>query len=65
MIINKTIKVRWHSKNKKHYESRGYVYTKWGNEFEVKLEDLSNGSGFEVSVLCDYCKKKYFCNDIQ
>lgn len=55
MIINDTVDVRWHSKNKKHYESKGYKYTSWGDEFQVKVEDLSDGSGFKVDVMCDYC----------
>lgn len=57
MIINKNINIRWHSKNKKYYQSKGYIYTKIGDPLQVSLEDLSIGSSFEVEVLCDYCQK--------
>ena len=40
-LITKVVKVKWNPKNKKHYEKLGYVYTKWGEEFDVKIEDLS------------------------
>lgn len=39
-LISKTVMVRWHSINKKWYESKGYIYTKYKDEFEVKVEDL-------------------------
>ncbi|MCI7208482.1 MAG: zinc-ribbon domain-containing protein [Clostridium sp.] len=77
-LISKTVKVKWNSKNKKYYEELGYVYTNWKDEFEVKIEDLTNGSNVKVECVCDNCKKKkvlpykkynrykkeelYFCN---
>ena len=39
-LIIKTVKIKWNSRIKKHYEELGYVYTKMGEEFEVKIEDL-------------------------
>lgn len=54
-IVNKTVKVKWNGRNKKYYESLGYEYTKLGDEFEVKVEDLSNGSNSEVEIVCDCC----------
>lgn len=56
MILNERVDIRWHAKNKKHYEDKGYTYTNWGDTFSVKVDDLSDGSGFEVDVLCDYCE---------
>jgi hypothetical protein len=55
MLISKEIKVKWNSANKKYYESKGYSYTKIGDEFDVKVEDLSNGSNSNIQCLCDYC----------
>ena len=39
IIRPQKVKVKWNSNNKKHYESLGYIYTKMGEEFEVKVED--------------------------
>jgi hypothetical protein len=50
--------VKWHPRNKQHYESNGYIFTKYGDSFEVKTNDLSKGnSKINIEVLCDYCKK--------
>ena len=55
MLITKTVTMKWNSQNKKWYESKGYIYTKWLGEFEVKVEDLPNGSHTLVNVQCDGC----------
>ena len=54
-IISKTVKVKWHPTNKKHYEELGYIFTKWGDEFEVKVEDLTKGSTVMVKYECNRC----------
>lgn len=63
LIQNQIIKVKWHPSNKKYYENLGYNYTKMGDEFNVKLEDLTKGSKAYVDVKCDYCgeifKRRY------
>lgn len=61
MLISKTVPMRWNSVNKKWYESKGYIYTKMGDEFEVKVEDLTEGSNVKVNVKCDceYCKNPF------
>jgi len=55
MLISKTAKVKWGNKTKKHYESKGYVFTKRGNEFEAKIEDLTLGAHVLIKVKCDEC----------
>lgn len=55
MLITKIVITKWHNTNKKWYESKGYIYTKWLGEFEVKVEDLPNGSHARISVQCDGC----------
>ena len=57
-IVNKTVKVKWNGRNKKYYESLGYEYTKLGDEFEVKVEDLSNGNNSKVEIECDCCRQQ-------
>ena len=54
-LVSKTAKVKWHPRAKKHYESLGYIFTKYGDEFEVKIEDLTKGSQVKVDCLCDNC----------
>lgn len=55
MLLTKTVKIKWNPRNKKCYVSKGYIFTKMGDEFEVNVEDLSNGSHTSITVLCDYC----------
>ncbi len=56
-LITKTVMVKWNSKTKRHYEDLGYLYTKIGDEFEVKIEDLTKGSNVKVNCKCDGCGK--------
>ena len=64
MLISKTVKMKWNSKNKSFYESKGYIYTKMKDEFDVRVEDLKAGSNVMIEVKCDYCncvyKTKYY-----
>ena len=61
MLLTKTVKIKWNSRNKKWYVNKNYKYTKMGDEFEVKVEDLTEGSGALVEVKCDCkdCKTPY------
>lgn len=61
MLLSKTTKVKWHGRNKKWYELKGYQFTKLGDEFEVKVEDLTHGGKSLVEVKCDCenCKNPY------
>lgn len=54
---NQFIKVKWRGDTKQHFVDKGYVFTKNGDEFLVKAEDLTKGSHKEVEVFCDYCGK--------
>jgi len=56
-LITETVVMKWHPRNKKWYESKGYIFTKWKDEFEVNVKDLSSGSGATVDVECDNCNK--------
>jgi hypothetical protein len=52
-LISKTVMVKWHNKNREWYISKGYVYTKMKEEFEVKIDDLPHSSQVKVIVTCD------------
>lgn len=64
MLLSKVVQLKWNTKNRKYYESIGYVFTKYGDEFDVKVEDLTPSSKAVVEVECDFChtvivRKKY------
>ena len=54
-LISKTVKVKWNSVNKKYYVNLGYEFTKMGDEFEVKVKDLTKGSSAILTCICDNC----------
>ena len=55
LIENQYFEIKWTRSNKEWYMSRGYPFTKYGDKFQVKAEDLSKGSHIKVLVECDYC----------
>ena len=59
LVENQLIKIKWSGNNKKYYESKGYGYTKCGDFFLVKIEDLPKCCTAKVKVICDYCGKEY------
>lgn len=54
-LITKSVKVKWNAMTKKYYERLGYTFTKMGEEFEVKIEDLQKESNVKVKCICDNC----------
>lgn len=55
MILQQTVKVKWSTRTKSYYESKGYDFSEKGKEVEVKIEDLSHGSHAIIKYSCDYC----------
>ena len=58
IIRPQKVKVKWNPSNKKYYEELGYTYTKMGEEFIVRIEDLPINSKVEVVCCCDSCSKE-------
>jgi len=54
-LINKEVKQIWGHRNKKYFESKGYTFPKYEDEFLVKVEDLTDGSHILVNIECDGC----------
>ena len=52
---NQFVKVKWNGQTKKYWESKGYLYTKMGDEFDALVDDLQPKSAVRVRVICDYC----------
>ena len=59
MLLSTTIKIKWNGRNKKKYIDLGYEFTKIGDDFDVKVEDLSIYSHDKVDVKCDICGKVF------
>lgn len=47
--------MKWNPSNREWYISKGYPFTKWHDEFEVKIQDLTPYSQVILSFKCDYC----------
>lgn len=55
IVPNQTIKVNWHYTNKDYYESKGYNFTNFKEEFIIKAEDILYTSHTKIQVQCDKC----------
>jgi len=62
MLITKIVKMKWWVNNKEWYENKGYKFTKYKDNFKVKVEDLTKQSHIKVEVKCDECEKISFVN---
>ena len=55
LVPNQKVEVKWNNKTKAWYEEKGYTFTKTGNTFLCRAEDLMPSSTVRVKVICDYC----------
>ena len=56
---NQIVRVRWNNSNREWYESKGYIFTKRNDFFDVKAKDLSPRSDAKIKATCDYCGEDY------
>lgn len=59
MLISTEVSIKWNARNKNHYVSLGYKFTKMKDSFVVKTEHLTPGSIAVIILRCDYCGKEY------
>ena len=59
LIKPQIVTVSWNGTTKKYFESKGYVFTKKDDKFQVLVDDLPQNSTTRVKVKCDCCDKKY------
>lgn len=59
LIPNQIVTATWHVLTRKHYEKLGFNFTRYGDSFQVRVDQLSFGSRVMVAVQCDYCEKEY------
>lgn len=57
MLITKTVIAKWTRATRKHYESKGYKWTKLHDTFEIKTEDLPEKSCMYIMAKCDFCNQ--------
>lgn len=55
MLLTRVVEVNWMYNNKKYYTLKGYNFTKYGDKFEVKVDDLPQHAKVKVFFVCDYC----------
>lgn len=60
IISNQIVKEKWTRANKSYYEEKGYLFTNFGEEFEVNSKDLRFNSKVKVKVCCDVCGKEFY-----
>jgi len=56
MLISTEVEVVWSKWKKEYYILRGYCFTKIGDIFIVKIEDVDPNSSTTIEYKCDYCK---------
>lgn len=55
LVPNQKIKNVWTKNNREHFESKGYEFTNYRDEFYVDPLDLTKSSGKKVECTCDLC----------
>lgn len=55
MLVSETVILKWSRTNKNYYINKGYEFTKFGDSFEVKINDLTESSSAQIILICDYC----------
>lgn len=59
LVSNQIVEVTWGSRNKEWYINKGYKYTKCGDTFWVRVDDLMKNSKNKIEIECDYCHNIY------
>lgn len=59
MLKSEVVTIVWSSRNKNHFVSKGYNFTKVGDTFDANVNDLSSGSRKCLDIICDCCGKEF------
>ncbi len=60
MILDDFVKIKWYAKIKPYYINKRYIYTKIGDEFQVKTSNLPQNSTINLIVKSLELMKKNF-----
>lgn len=59
MIVDEFVEVIWSNGMKRYYKNKGYIFTRKGAKFKVKVSDLMDTSKEKVNCICDYCGEPF------
>ena len=51
MLLSKVVKLKWNAKNRKYYESIGYTFTKYGDEFDCDLNKPCDSCFLDCAIV--------------
>ena len=51
--------IAWNNANRRHFENKGYSYTKQGDIFYPRIKDFSHGADYPIAIVCDECGQPY------
>lgn len=54
-VIDTRVKMKWNQANKDFYEKLGYIFTFYGDEFDIYVHELKDSSQRKVLVKCPLC----------
>ncbi len=57
IIITKSVPMKWVTRTRAHYESLGYKFTAFGDEFVCAVKHLTKSSNVPVDVCCPICNQ--------
>lgn len=55
ILMETSIPIKWIFRTSGYWREKGYVFTEWGDSFDVCVFDLEPGSGKKVKVCCPFC----------
>ncbi len=59
LVEDQKVIIEWSSGNKRFYIDKEYIFTKYGDKFEVELDDLSIHNTIYIKFKCDYCGEDF------
>ena len=60
IVISDKVTTKWAGRTKEHYIGLGYEYTRQGDSFNVKVDDLLPCSHVKVLVKCPVCEEQRY-----
>lgn len=54
-VLDRYVTMRWNQSNINFYKSLGYIFTKFGDEFYIRVDELRNKSQRKVMAKCPLC----------
>lgn len=59
MLVTENVILKWGARNKNYFTDKGYIFTKFGESFIVKVSDLTRRNSSIIEYMCDICFEKY------